>query len=56
VNPVGALAWFARMRLLRQRGWPSTTFRVFDRLVPVLRPLDAFRVPFGLSLWAVARR
>ena len=56
VNPIGALGWFARMRLLRQRDWPSTTFHVFDRLVPLLRPLDALRLPFGLSLWAVARR
>ena len=56
VNPIGALGWFARMRLLRQREWPSTTFHVFDRLVPLLRPLDALRLPFGLSLWAVARR
>ncbi len=56
VNPIGALAWFVRMRLLRQREWPSTTFHVFDRLVPFLRPFDKLRTPFGLSLWAVARR
>jgi SAM-dependent methyltransferase len=56
VNPVGAIGWLVRMRLLRQREWPSTTFHVFDRLVPVFRPLDALRLPFGLSLWAVARR
>jgi SAM-dependent methyltransferase len=56
VNPVGAVGWFVRMRVLRQREWPSTSFRVFDRLVPLLRPLDALHLPFGLSLWAVARR
>jgi SAM-dependent methyltransferase len=56
VNPVGALAWFVRMRLLRQREWPSTAFHVFDRLVPLLRTFDILRLPFGLSLWAVARR
>ena len=56
VNPVGAIGWFVRMRLLRQREWPSTSFRAFDRLVPLLRPLDALQLPFGLSLWAVARR
>jgi SAM-dependent methyltransferase len=56
VNPVGALAWFVRMRLLRQRAWPSTTFHIFDRVVPVLRGLDVLRLPFGLSLWAVGRR
>jgi SAM-dependent methyltransferase len=56
VNPVGAVGWLVRMRLLRQREWPSTSFRAFDRLVPLLRPLDALHLPFGLSLWAVARR
>ncbi len=56
VNPIGALAWFVRMRLLRQREWPSTTFHVFDRLVPFLRPFDMLRPPLGLSVWAVARR
>jgi len=56
VNPIGAVAWFLRMRMLRQREWPSTTFHVFDRLVPFFRPFDALRLPFGLSLWAVARR
>ena len=56
VNPVGAVGWAVRMRLLRKREWPSTSFRMFDNLVPILRPLDALRLPFGLSLWAVARR
>ncbi|MGH3102483.1 MAG: class I SAM-dependent methyltransferase [Gaiellaceae bacterium] len=56
VNPVGALGWLVRVRFRRDAGWPSTSFRAFDRLVPVLRPLDRLRLPFGLSLWAVARR
>ena len=56
VNPIGAIGWAVRMRLLRQREWPSTSFRVFDRIVPLLRPLDALHLPFGLSVWAVARR
>ena len=30
--------------------------RTYDRMVPALRLLDALRLPFGLSLWAVARR
>jgi SAM-dependent methyltransferase len=56
VNPVGALGWFVRIRLARDPAWASTSFAAFDRLVPVLRPLDRLRLPFGLSLWAVARR
>jgi hypothetical protein len=56
VNPVGALGWLARVALRSDPEWPSGSFAVFDRLVPVLRPLDRLRLPFGLSLWAVARR
>jgi SAM-dependent methyltransferase len=56
VNPIGAIGWFVRVRLLRQSEWPSRSFRLFDRLTPVLRPLDRVPLPLGLSLWAVARR
>jgi SAM-dependent methyltransferase len=56
VNPVGALGWLVRVRLRSSPEWPASSFRAFDRLVPVLRPLDRMRLPFGLSLWAVARR
>jgi SAM-dependent methyltransferase len=56
VNPVGALGWFVRITLGRGREWPSTSFAAFDRIVPLLRPLDRLRLPFGLSLWAVAVR
>lgn len=56
VNPVGALGWLVRIRLRRGGEWPAASFRTFDRLVPVLRHLDRLRLPFGLSLWAVARR
>jgi SAM-dependent methyltransferase len=56
VNPVGALGWFVRVRLRSSSEWPSGSFAAFDRLVPLLRPLDALPLPFGLSLWAVGRR
>jgi SAM-dependent methyltransferase len=56
VNPVGALGWLVRIRLHRSAGWPSGAFGAFDRLVPALRHLDRLHLPFGLSLWAVARR
>lgn len=54
VNPVGALGWAVRIRLLGRREWPSGSFRAFDRIVPLVRHLDRLRLPFGLSLWAVA--
>jgi SAM-dependent methyltransferase len=56
VNPVGLLGWFVTSRVLRVSQVPATPLRVFDRLVPLLRALDRVPVPFGLSLWAVARR
>lgn len=56
VNPVGGLGWLVRVRLSRTDEWPSRSFRTFDRLVPALRHLDRVPLPFGLSLWAVARR
>jgi SAM-dependent methyltransferase len=56
VNPVGALGWLVRVRLRRGDEWPSGSFRTFDRLVPALRHLDRLPLPFGLSVWAIARR
>jgi len=56
VNPVGAAGWLIRVTLRSAPEWPSGSFAAFDRLVPILRPLDRIRLPFGLSLWAVARR
>lgn len=56
VNPVGALGWLVRVTFAREGDWPSTSFALFDRLVPALRPVDRLPLPFGLSLWAVARR
>jgi SAM-dependent methyltransferase len=56
VNPVGALGWLVRVRLHSSSDWPSGSFATFDRLVPIVRPLDRLRLPFGLSLWAIARR
>jgi SAM-dependent methyltransferase len=56
VNPLGGLGWLVRVRLRRGDEWPSGSFRTFDRLVPALRHLDRVPLPFGLSIWAVARR
>src|SRR5205814_10496171 len=56
VNPIGGLGWLLRVRLRPSEEWPAHAFTVFDRVVPIVRYLDALRLPFGLSLWAVARR
>ena len=55
VNPVGALGWLVSARVLRRGDIPAGPLRIFDRVVPLLRMLDRVELPFGLSLWAVAR-
>jgi SAM-dependent methyltransferase len=54
VNAVGALGWLVSARLLRREEIPRASLAVFDRTVPLVRHLDRPRLPFGLSLWAVA--
>jgi SAM-dependent methyltransferase len=56
VNPLGIAGWLVAGRVLRASQVPSRPLRAFDRLVPLLRALDRAPLPFGLSLWAVARR
>jgi SAM-dependent methyltransferase len=54
VNPVGAAGWLVSSKLLRRSEIPSGPLALYDRLVPFFRTLDALRLPFGLSLFAVA--
>jgi SAM-dependent methyltransferase len=54
VNPIGALGWLVSARILGRRRIPLASLRLYDRLVPVLRPLDSVELPLGLSVWAVA--
>jgi len=56
VNPVGAVGWLVSSRILKRRSIPTRSLGLFDRLVPVLRPLDRIRLPVGLSVWAVAQK
>jgi SAM-dependent methyltransferase len=55
VNPLGALGWLVSARLLRREEIPRASLAFFDRTVPFIRHLDRLPLPFGLSLWAVAR-
>jgi SAM-dependent methyltransferase len=56
VNPVGALGWLVSSRVLRREQVPAGPLRAYDRLVPAFQRLDRLELPFGLSVWAVARR
>jgi SAM-dependent methyltransferase len=55
VNPLGALGWALSSRALRREHVPEGPLKAYDRLVPVLRTIDRLPLPFGLSLWAVAK-
>lgn len=56
VNPAGGLWWFVSARIPRREQAPFAALGTIDRVVPLLRPLDRLRLPFGLSLWSVAAR
>lgn len=56
VNPVGALGWLVSSRVMKHTQVPGAPLRVYDSLVPLLRHLDRLQLPFGLSVWAVARK
>jgi len=56
VNPLGAAGWLVSSRILRRQQVPAGPLRSYDRLVPILQRLDRLPLPFGLSVWAVARR
>lgn len=56
VNPIGLLNWYVTVKGLRLRPRNGVALRLFDRtVVPVARGLDRFSVPFGQSVFAVAR-
>ena len=56
VNAVGFLSWLVVVRLLGARPHDGLALRLFDRMVPALARIEAWRPPpFGQSLFAVAR-
>jgi len=56
LNMVGALLWYLKGRVFRSSEFRVGQVSAFDRLVPVLRRVDAVvGPPFGQSLAAVAR-
>jgi len=56
INPIGLLNWYVTVKGLRMRPRNGVALRLFDRtVVPVARLLDRVSVPFGQSVFAVAR-
>jgi SAM-dependent methyltransferase len=56
-NMVGAFGWFFSGKILRRKVLPRHQLQFYDKLVPILRPLERFLgPPFGLSVFCVARK
>lgn len=56
VNMLGAIFWYIKGRVIRSQRFDVGEVKTFDRMVPVLRRLDAIAgPPFGQSLAAIAR-
>jgi SAM-dependent methyltransferase len=56
VNPIGLLSWYVTVKALRMRPRNGPLLRLYDRgIVPVARLADRTKIPFGQSVFAVAR-
>lgn len=56
VNPIGLLNWYVTVKTLGMRPRNGFALRLYDRvMVPIARSVDRFSVPFGQSVFAVAR-
>lgn len=56
VNPVGLVSWYLVVKALRRRPQNGPALRLYDRtVVPLARALDRWPMPFGQSVFAVAR-
>ena len=56
VNPIGLLAWYVMVKGLDRTPRNGVALRAYDRaVVPLARALDRLPMPFGQSVFAVAR-
>ena len=56
VNPVGLISWYVMVKALNRTPQNGLLLRTYDRtVVPLARALDRYRMPFGQSVFAVAR-
>jgi SAM-dependent methyltransferase len=56
MNLLGIPGWFLNGRVLQRRLIPAGQLRIYDCLTPLVARMESiFRLPFGLSLLAVAR-
>ena len=55
-NLLGVAGWFLNSRVLRRTTFPPVQLALYDRLVPLFRLESRFKLPFGMSLIAIARK
>lgn len=57
MNFLGIVGWFLNGKILRRTFIPESHYAAYDRLVPVLRAVEArIAMPLGLSLLCVAQK
>ena len=55
-NLLGVPGWYLNSRILERTSFPPVQLALYDRLVPLFRVESRFRLPFGMSLIAIARK
>jgi glycosyltransferase involved in cell wall biosynthesis len=55
-NLLGVFGWYLNSRLLKRTTFPPVQLTLYDRLVPLFRLESRWRLPFGMSLIAIARK
>lgn len=56
INPTGAVGWYVNSRVLKRQTVPPFQASVYDRIYPLVKWTEMLRVPFGLSVLAIARK
>ena len=55
-NLLGVFGWYLNSRLLKRTTFPPVQLTLYDLLVPLFRLESRWRLPFGMSLIAIARK
>jgi SAM-dependent methyltransferase len=56
LNPTGVLGWFVNGRVLGRKVVPHVQASLYDWLYPLIALADGLRLPFGLSVLAIAHK
>jgi SAM-dependent methyltransferase len=56
INPTGAVGWLVNNRVFRRKTVPPVQASLYDMVFPLMKIADRLRLPFGLSVFAVARK